>query len=214
MKKILLLATFVSAAMLLKAQTATEFPIPFDKQNYPGFTISIPATDLNLVEDAMKYFFEEKYSFKGSNASGFRVYHRVSFAPFGNDGYDIYYKVEQNGPKKNNEVKVSLLVSTTGDMNFISSNNDEETAVRILNFLNDFVKVTLPEYRTIQRVTELSATLKKLRDKKSDLEKKQDKLNKDLTNTQKALVDVQDELKKNAEEIFKTERELNRLNSK
>lgn len=214
MKKVLFLAAFVCSALLLNAQKAIEGAIPMDKQNYPGFSISIPAIDLDVVENAIKYLFEEKYSFKGSNVSGFRVYHREQFTPFGNDGYDIYYKVEQNGPKKNREVKVSMLVSTTGNMNFLSSNIDAETAKKVLAFLEDFVKVNIPEYITAQKVTELSAKLKKLEDKKSDLEKKKDKLNKELVNTQKAITDVENEIKQNAEDIEKTEKELNKLNRK
>lgn len=214
MKKVLFLATFVCSVLLLNAQKSIEAPVSLDKQSYPGFSINISSTDIDIVENAMKYLFEQKYAFKGSNASGFRVYHREQFAPFGTDGYDIYYKVEQNGPKKNQEVKVSLLVSTIGNMNFLSSSIDEETAKNVLAFLDDFVRFTIPEYQTVIKISELSATLKKLQDKKSDLEKKKDKLNKDLVNTQKAITDVENEIKTNAEDIEKTEKELNKLNRK
>jgi len=204
MKKILLLATCLCAAFLLHAQNASEGAVILDKQNQPGFIVSIPAMDVDFVADALKYTFEDKHALRGANHSGFRVYKRQRFVQFGNDGYDIYFKVEQNGPKKNREVKVTLLVSTD-ELNFISSSTDPATAAKIVSFLNDFVRISLPEYEKAQRISELSAQLKKLQDKKADLEKKQEKLTKDLQN-------VSEELKQNATDIEKTQQELKALN--
>ena len=206
MKKIFLLVACMCAAVLLKAQKVSEGAVLFDKQSQPGFVLNISALEVDFVTDALKYSFEDKYAMKGSNVSGFRAYKRQRFIPFGSEGYDIYFKAEQNGPKKNREVKVSLLVSIDG-VTFVTRASDRATADKVVAFLENFVQVTIPEYTTKVRITEVSAQLKKLEDKKKDLEKKQEKLNKEL-------LEVKQELEQNAEDIQKAQQELNSLNQK
>ena len=195
MKKIIAFILLGIVSTFSYAQTAQNTMIEFNKVRVPGVIISVTTYDVETVKAALKARLERIGGLKGSTSKGFTMYPGQIFVNFDPvKKYDIYTKIDA-GSKKDNDVIISLMVSS-GNENFISVADNPELNQKMLDFLTDFVANSLKDFDILKKTTDLSAALDKLEKEYKSLVSDRDKLKKDLENKEKAVANKEDEIAK------------------
>ncbi len=205
MKKIIALFVFVGVLGSLSAQKVNETVTVFGKDQLTGFTTNVDNGDDKTVADAMAYIFESKYSMKGSNKKGFRVYESYPCSAFGDARYDIYFTTATVGKKKNQTTQVTLVVSN-GNMNCITFGNDPRTSRNIVMFLESLPN-EVEAYKTKLRIEQLKSELTALNKERESLEKDRMKANDKINN-------ANDEIKKTTDQLEAKTAQIERLQEK
>lgn len=206
MKKLLFVFAIVCTCATLSAQKVQESVIDFGKQQIAGYLVNVPSASVDLVDGAFKEKLEKEFSLKSSKENGFRAYINQNMPAFGQENYDIYYKVSEFGKKKNKTTQLTLIVSS-GNMNAITSQTNPETAEKIKSFLNNFITY-VEEYAKQQEINALQDQLAKLESEKASLEKEQQKINKQIEKLKKENDKVQKDLDNKSTEIKKLQEQI------
>lgn len=197
-KKILMLCivagSFTALGTTVSYAQASATTVKFNKADANAFTTNIEAPKEN-VENSIEEYFKKTFSSKSSSSKGYKLYKGVQWNEVSADKLDVYYKVEG---KKNNS-QVYLLVSKGYD-NFISAQNDPQTAQGAINFLSG-LNVKVAEYSKNVAVAESSKALddaqkeyNKYIKKDEDLRKQKERLESDIADNQKKISEREKEL--------------------
>ena len=139
MKKLIFaLVCALGLCTFAKAQTASERVVQFDKtSSKPGYSITFNNSAKDVNEAIKKRMSKETKSKASSvkGAKGVSKYAQVSSGTFCSQSCDVYLKVEGN----NTATTVTGFISKGYD-NFISADNDSETANLLKTFLESLNK--------------------------------------------------------------------------
>jgi len=207
MKKVFALLAFVSVLCSVSAQRVNETVTLFGKDQINGFTINVDNAPANIVADALANKFETKYSLKGSNKKGFRVYESQPCSAFGDARYDIYFTTTTVG-KKNNQSTQVILVVTNGNMNCITFSNDPRTSRNIVMFLENLPN-DVEAYKTQLRIEQLKNELANLKKERENLEKNRAKANDKVASSNEEAKRTTDQIEKLTADIEKMQDEFN-----
>ena len=101
MKKLFALLTLVFVFGSLSAQKVNETVTLFGKEQLTGFVTNITQASSDIVEQTLVNKFEKEFALKGSKKKGYYVYQNQPCPTFGDARYDLYFKTEEVGKKKN-----------------------------------------------------------------------------------------------------------------
>lgn len=173
MKKLFALLTLVFVFGSLSAQKVNETVTLFGKEQLTGFVTNITQASSEIVEQTLVNKFEKEFALKGSKKKGYYVYQNQPCPTFGDARYDLYFKTEEVGKKKNRSTQVTLVVST-GNQNCISFSNDPRTSRNIVNFL-ETLPLNVEAYKKVLRINELKSEIETLEKDRVSVEKDQEK---------------------------------------
>lgn len=189
-------ALFLSATAF--SQRIVSETITYDKQNFPGYTITFIDMTVDEISDAMVARLERQGGLKGTNSKGFRAYLSQSFSEFGTLQYDIFTKVGK-GNKKQGSPTVLYFLVTKGNNNPMTKASDPDVVTNIEAFLNGFVSFA-ESHTAHSNVLEMNKQMQKL-------QKNQDKMNSKAE-------DIRKKMEKNQTEINKLKEGIDRNSSR
>ncbi len=186
--------TIISIAVLLAlgisqigfAQNAKEEIVRINKQNQNAFTASYDV-DKDVLETAVSDYFSKINLGRSKSYKGYNRYEEAVWSEISPDKIDLYSKVDG----RNNTSNLTLLVSKGYD-NYVTTMSDEEMAIRIKTFLNNFMQYTYEAQN--------DADIKLSEEALKKAEKDFDKIVKDGENLVKDKEKIEKEIEKNAAE--------------
>ena len=173
MKKLFALLTLVFVFGSLSAQKVNETVTMFGKDQLTGFVTNIAQTPSDVVEMTLVNKFEKEFALKGSKKKGYYVYLNQPCPTFGDARYDLYFKTDEVGKKKNRSTQVTLVVST-GNQNCINFSNDPRTSRNIVRFL-EYLPEDVAAYQRVLKINELKSEIEALEKERTSVEKDQEK---------------------------------------
>ncbi|MBP5663190.1 MAG: hypothetical protein J6X16_02825 [Bacteroidales bacterium] len=201
MKKLFTLTlALVASISFAFAQYVSEGPVTLLKTQVNGFTINIPKADSKSATTAISEYLAENGLVKPKTEDKYTSYKAQKLASIGDGTYDIYFKAVQKGKKKDVSSDI-IFVCSLGNLNTISSSNDNYAANNIKTLVSKFPSA-VEKYMLKQKIEDLKKQIessnkekakndkeiKKLQDKMSKANEKHNDLNKqlqDATNTLK-----------------------------
>lgn len=181
MKKLFTLTlALVASISFAFAQYVSEGAVTLLKSQVNGFTINIPKADSKSATAAISEFLAENGLVKPKTEDKYTSYKAQKFATIGDGTYDIYFKAVQKGKKKDISSDI-IFICSLGNLNTISSSNDEYASNNIKIFMSKFPSA-VEKYMLKQKI--------------EDLKKEIEKANKDKAKQDKEIKKLQDKIAK------------------
>jgi hypothetical protein len=195
MRKVAFFILTMTMTVSVFSQSAKEETIKYNKTSVPGISYETADYDVKVTTAALKNRMEKDARLKGTNMNGFRFYPAQAFAEFGNLNYDIYTKVVTTGKKKSLKTVIYLLVSK-GNENFESAAKDPELSANMKAFLDNFVATYLRQFDIEQKYQAQTKLIAKLEKELKSLGSDKSKLQKQLEEKDKAIIEKQNDITK------------------
>ena len=179
MKKLFTLTfALVASISFVFAQYVSESTVTLLKTQVNGFIINVPKADSKSATAAITELMAEHGLAKPKTEDKYTTYKAQKIAAIGDGTYDIYFKAVQKGKKKNVSSDI-ILVCSWGNLNTISSSNDNNVANNIKTFMSKFPSA-VEKYMLKQKIEDLKKEIEKANKEKAkqdkEIKKLQDKI--------------------------------------
>jgi regulator of replication initiation timing len=205
MKKIYILAAmalFSSFAFAQARLTTSEF----QKVMQPAVEIEVPFPEKTVMKTIVDML--EKKGYKGKDTKGYYTFKGVVLSELGTDSYDLYFKADRKSRSQKDNTILTLLVSG-GYEKFIGDSTGSALIGNVKAFLNKQIDASAA-YDLEMQITEQDETSKNAQKKLTSLvedgqslQKKKEKLEKE----------IQDNIKKQADQKAEAEKQMQIFNT-
>ncbi len=205
MKKITLLAlvAFISISCFAQARLTTA---EYQKVMQPALEIEVPFTEKTVMKTIVDKL--EKQGYKSSSNKGYNVFKGVRMAELGPDSYDLYFKTDRKSRKEKDNTVLTMMISS-GYEKFIGDSTNSPLIGNAKEFLNKQIDASAA-YDLELQITDQEDVSKKadkklanLVDDGNDLQKKKEKIERDIADNIKKQADQKAEAEKQ-QQIFST----------
>ncbi len=198
MKTILSLILLISSFMTALSQSVVT-TVEYQKTSRDAIVSEIPfpeKTVANAIQDTL-----QKLGYKGKESKGFVVYKGVQMAVLGNETLDLYFSVDRKSRKEKEYSNVTMMLSRGGD-NFLTAAADPGIIRSARTFLESLVTTVV--YFDIEQQVAAQEDMVRAAEKKArnlaedgeDLQKKLNKVNKQIEENAKDQADQKSEIEK------------------
>lgn len=192
----LALALLVSVSFAF-AQSVNEGQVTILKTHVNGFTINVPNVDAKTATTAITEYLADKGLVKPKTEDKYNSYRAQKFSYIGDGTYDIFFKAEQKGKKKDIYSDI-IFICSMGNMNTISSSNNPSAAANIKAIVSKFPRA-IEKYQLKQKI--------------EDIKKEIEAANKEKEKTDKEIQKLQEQITKATEKQDALNRQLEQANT-
>jgi len=205
MKKITLLATaaFISIVSFAQARLTTA---DYQKVMQPALEIEVPFVEKTVMKTVVDKL--EKQGYKSSNNKGYTVFKSVRMAELGPDSYDLYFKTDRKSRKEKDATILTMMISG-GYEKFIGDSTNSPLIANAKEFLNKQIEASAAYDLELQIADQEDVSKKadkrlaNLIEDGQDLQKKKEKIERD----------IEENIKKQADQKAEAEKQLQIFNT-
>jgi hypothetical protein len=205
MKKLYFLAAMALFSTYSFAQ-ARLTTAEFQKVMQPAVEIDIPFPEKTVMKTIVDML--EKKGYKGKDTKGFYTFKGVVLPELGNSSYDLYFKTDRKSRSQKDNSILTLMVSG-GYERFIGDSTGSALIGNVKTFLNKQIEASAA-YDLEMQITDQNETTKSAEKKLASLiedgqslQKKKEKLEKEIQDNTKKQADQKAEAEKQTQ-IFNT----------
>ena len=195
----------------LRAQTATEGRLEFDKGQKVAAVIEVPY-DEEVVEKAIKDFMSKK-GVKSDKSKGFLVFKNAKVVDEDLEVADLYFKVDRKSRKEKNESRVSLVVGRPGENVGLRTADDRHQIDNAVSLLNAMI-ATVNSYGLDAEIAAQEEILKKAERRLRSIEDDQADTQKRIKNLEDKLEELRTDQRKQIDEVAKQRSTLDAMKSR
>ncbi len=197
LKKLFLSTAICFSALFINAQSV-ETAVDYNKMKQPAATVEYNTT-ADIAENVINDDLKSRGFGKGKSSKGFTKYEGISFAEISADKIDLYIKAEKKS-KKEKEKTIITLMTSKGYDNFVSGTSDAKIMTAMLNYLNGLK----PKFEA----GNLAVQIQDQEDAVKKEEKKQNNIVDDISDMEKKIKSLQDDIAKKKNDLEKQKSEV------